>query len=201
MNIVVAMSRGGYFLGRSYALEPPHYGEVVPMALYVIQVAGGKEGRVVELIDKFVSEGLVQECFIPRYEIMRRYRGEWHKRIETLVPGYLFIECKDVGRVNEELRRVPAFTRLLGNDDRFIPLTDDEVRWLNAFTDLGDRVVKMSEGVIEGDKVIVLNGPLMNHEGQISKIDRHRRIAYLDMPMMGRTKTIKVGLEIVSKRT
>lgn len=170
------------------------------MALYVIQVAGGKESRVVELIDKFVSEGLVQECFIPRYEIMRRYRGEWHKRVETLVPGYLFIECKDVGRVNEELRRVPAFTRLLGNDDRFIPLTDDEVRWLNAFTDLGDRVVKMSEGVIEGDKVIVLNGPLMNHEGRISKIDRHRRIAYLDMPMMGRMKTIKVGLEIVSKR-
>ena len=59
----------------------------------------------------------------------------------------------------------------------------------------------MSEGVIEGDRVIVLNGPLMNHEGRISKIDRHRRIAYLDMPMMGRTKTIKVGLEIVSKRT
>ena len=36
------------------------------MALYVIQVAGGQEGRVVEMIDKFVSEGLVQECFIPR---------------------------------------------------------------------------------------------------------------------------------------
>ena len=32
------------------------------MALYVIQVAGGKESRVVELIDKFVSEGLVRSA-------------------------------------------------------------------------------------------------------------------------------------------
>ena len=170
------------------------------MALYVIQVAGGKEGRVAEMISKYISEGLVKECFIPRYEIMRRYKGEWHKRVESLVPGYLFVECKDVERLSEELRSVPAFTRLLGNDDRFIPLTDHETHWLNAFTDVGKRTVEMSEGVIEGDKVIVLNGPLMNHEGLISKIDRHKRIAYLDMPMMGRTKSIKVGLEIVSKR-
>lgn len=170
------------------------------MALYVIQVSSGKESRMVELIDKFVGEDLVRECFIPRCEVMRRYRGKWHKRIETLMPGYLFIECKDVGRVNEELRRVPAFTRLLGNDDRFIPLTDDEARWLNAFTDLGDRVVKMSEGVIEGDKAIILSGPLKNREGNISRIDRHKRIAYLDLPVMGRTKMVKVGLEIVAKR-
>lgn len=170
------------------------------MALYVIQVPGGRESRVVDLINRFVSDGLVRECFIPRCEVMRRHKGEWHKRIETLMPGYLFIECKDVGRVNEELRRVPAFTRLLGNDDRFIPLTDDETRWLNAFTDLDTRVVKMSKGVIEGDKAIVLNGPLKNCEGYIRKIDRHKRIAYLDLPVMGRMKTIKVGLEIVAKR-
>lgn len=170
------------------------------MALYVIQVAGGQESRVVELISKFVSQGLVEECFIPRYEIMRRMRGAWHKRTEMLVPGYIFVDSKNVGQLSLELRRVPAFTRLLGNDDRFIPLTGDEIAWLNAFTNVGDRVVKMSEGVIEGDKVIVLNGPLMNHEGMISKVDRHRRIAYLDMSIMGRTKTIKVGLEIVKKR-
>ncbi len=170
------------------------------MALYVLQVAGGQEGRVMELIGAFVSDGLVRECFIPRYEVMRRVRGEWHKRNEALVPGYLFVECDRVGQLSKELREVPAFTRLLGNNDVFIPLTADETHWLNAFTDVGERVVKMSEGVIEGDRVVVLNGPLMGHEGLISKVDRHRRVAYLDMPVMGRTKSIKVGLEIVAKR-
>lgn len=170
------------------------------MSLYVIQVAGGNENRVVEMINSFVHKGLVKECFVPRFETMRRYHGEWHKRTEMLMPGYIFIESKDAERLSEELRHVPAFTKLLGNDDAFIPLSDDEIRWLNAFTDLKDRVVKMSEGIIEGDRVIVLNGPLMNREGLISKVDRHKRIAYLDIPMMGRIKTVKVGLEIVRKR-
>ena len=170
------------------------------MALYVLQVTGGQEDRVAKMIDKYVGEGIVRECFIPRYEVMRRVRGGWHKCTETLVSGYLFVECDNAGALAEELRSVPAFTWLLGNDDIFIPLNADEVSWLNAFADTGERVVKMSEGVIEGDKVIVLNGPLMGYEGMISKVDRHRRIAYLDMHILGRTNTVKVGLEIVNKR-
>ena len=62
------------------------------------------------------------------------------------------------------------------------------------------RVVGMSTGVIEGDKVLVLNGPLMNHEGLIRKIDRHKRMAYLEIEILGRMKTVKIGLEIVAKR-
>ena len=57
----------------------------------------------------------------------------------------------------------------------------------------------MSTGVIEGDRVIVTDGPLVGREALISKIDRHKRLAYLDMRMFGRIKTIKVGLEIVRK--
>ena len=170
------------------------------MALYVLQVIGGQESRVSEMISSYVSSGVVRECFIPRYEAMHRVRGVWKRRCEMLVPGYLFVDCDDAGVLSEQLQRIPAFTRLLGNDNTFIPLTAEETCWLNAFTDMGDRVIKMSEGIIEGDKVIVLKGPLMGHEGMISKIDRHRRIAYLDVHILGRTKTVKVGLEIVNKR-
>ena len=58
----------------------------------------------------------------------------------------------------------------------------------------------MSTGVIEGDQVIVTEGPLRGYEALISMIDRHKRLAFLEMHMFGRTKIVKVGLEIVSKR-
>ena len=98
---------------------------------------------------------------------------------------------------------VPAFTRLLGNsDESFTHLTADEVAWLNAFTDVETHVVEMSEGIItESDRVLVTKGPLRGHEGQIVRIDRHRRIAELEVHMFGRTKRIKVGLEIVRKHS
>ena len=59
--------------------------------------------------------------------------------------------------------------------------------------------MKMSTGVIEGDEVVVLNGPLMGRTSLIKKIDRHKRLAYLELEMLGRKKTIKVGLEIIAK--
>lgn len=169
------------------------------MALYVIQVVGGKEQHVCDLVNKLLSDG-IKECFIPRREVMRRVEGSWISIRETLFPGYLFVETDNIQHVMERLARIPAFTRLLGvSDEKVIPLSQDEVAWLTALMKPLDKVVEMSVGVIEGDQVIVTDGPLKGHEALISKIDRHKRLAFLDMRMFGRTKTIKVGLEIVRK--
>ena len=171
------------------------------MALYVIQVIGGKEQRVCDLIN-CQSKGMINDCYVPRREVMRRVEGEWITTRETLFPGYLFVETREIQLVMESLARIPAFTRLLGvGDERVVPLSSDEVAWLTALMKPLDKVVEMSVGVIEGDRVMVTSGPLKGHEALISKIDRHKRAAYLDMRMFGRTKTIKVGLEIVRKHT
>ena len=39
----------------------------------------------------------------------------------------------------------------------------------------------------------------MGYEGGIQKIDRHKRLAYVEIKMLGRTTVVKLGLEIVSK--
>lgn len=167
---------------------------------YVVQVVGGKEKHVLELMQTFVEDGLMEECFIPQYEIMKRIRGDWRKRLEVLLPGYIFVVTKKPDRLAYELRKVPAFTKLLGNNDVFIPLADQEVAFINAFTEPDHRVVEMSEGVIEGDTIVILNGPLMGQTGLIKKIDRHKRLAYLEIEILGRVKSVKVGLEIVRKK-
>lgn len=168
-------------------------------ALYVIQVTAGKEERARRLILRLLSDA-VEDCYTPAYEVMRRVRGEWRLVRGTLLPGYVFVQTSDPEKVAHGLRDVPAFTRLLGNsDESFTHLTADEVSWLNAFTNIKTHVVEMSEGVIEGDQVMVTKGPLRGHEAQIARIDRHRRLAELDVYMFGRMKRIKIGLEVVRK--
>ena len=58
----------------------------------------------------------------------------------------------------------------------------------------------MSKGLIVNDQVIIREGPLKGNEGLIKKIDRHKRRAYLELEMFGRTVETQVGLEIVEKR-
>lgn len=174
-------------------------GREAPMPLYVIQVVGGQESRMCELVSKLLGSK-IEECFIPRREVFRHEKGAWQTVREILFPGYLFVKTDEIQQVLERLTTVPALTRLLGvSDDRITPLSDDEVAWLAALMKPGEKLIEKSVGVIEGDRVIVTEGPLVGHEAQIRKVDRHKRLAYLDMRMFGRTKTIKVGLEIVRK--
>lgn len=170
------------------------------MGMYVIQVVAGKEAHVIHLIERYIKPGLITECFSTKREVLRREGGTWQKCEENLLPGYLFVSCDDPSRVADCLKRIPAFTRMLGNDDVFIPLSDDEVRWLSRLTTSEERIIRMSRGVIEeGGKVVVTEGPLRGYEANIKRIDRHKRVAWLEMRILGRTKSVKVGLEIVAK--
>lgn len=167
---------------------------------YVVQTVGGQEKHVLDLMSKLVDEELIQESFIPQYEVKKRIQGAWKVRTEVLLPGYIFAITDQPGKLREALRSVPKFTRLLGNNDVFTPLDEQEVAFINAFTEPDHRVVEFSSGVMEGDEIVILNGPLMNQTGLIKKVDRHKRLAYLEVQILGRTKTVKVGLEIVRKR-
>lgn len=172
---------------------------------YVIQVIGGKERKIADQIDKLVDSETFDRCFVPYFEVPKRYSGEWKIRKEVLFPGYVIVETKTPESFRVELGKISAMTRLLSSGDdeggkKFIPLTDQEKILISALIGEDDHVMKMSEGVIEGDEVIVLKGPLMNMSGLVKKVDRHKRLAYLEVPMFGRRLQIKAGLEIVRKR-
>ena len=170
------------------------------LSMYVLHVPGGRERTARDLIVKLLGE-LVEECFVPVGEVMRREGGTWVRTEQLLFPGYVFVTTGAIDRLARRLSELPFYARVIGGDaERFVPLTVEEVAWLTALTNVETHVVEMSRGVIEGDRVVVWSGPLRGHEGDIRKIDRHKRVAYLDMEMFGRTKTIKVGLEIVSKK-
>ena len=172
---------------------------------YVIQVMGGREENVLRKIQKQADEATFQSCFVPKYEVRKRYSGAWKTHQEVLFPGYVFVDTKTPDLFRIELNKVTAMTKLLSaetetGDKQFIPLSDDEKTLISAFVDGDTHVLKMSEGIIEGDQIRVLRGPLQGYEALVKKIDRHKRIAFIDLEILGRVKTVKVGLEIVQKR-
>lgn len=170
------------------------------VGIYVVQVVGGQEAKAVEMIAGLARES-VEDCFIPKREVMHRQEGQWHRKLEKLFPAYVFVKTADPEQLRKALRQIPAFTRMpTSAGDTCLPLSADEVAWINAITSADTHVMEMSEGIIEGDRVMVTRGPLKGHEASITRIDRHKRLAWVDMSMFGRSKTIRVGLEIVSKR-
>lgn len=172
---------------------------------YVVQVVGGREESVACKIQKQVDEDTFKSCFILKYEIRKRYLGAWKTRQEVLFPGYVFVDTNTPDLFRVELNKVDVMTKLLlgfndSGDRQFVPLSDDEKTLISAFVGGEDYVLKMSEGIIEGDQIRILKDPLQGYEALVKKIDRHKRIAFIDLEILGRVKTVKVGLEIVQKR-
>lgn len=166
---------------------------------YVIQVFTGKEDETVSNIKRLVPRDLCKECFNPTYQVQKSMRGEWKTVERPLFPGYVIADTDNPKELAIALQTVPGYTHILGSDENYTPLAKEERQWINEFTQAGSRVIGLSSGVIEGDKVILLQGPLVNRSARIKKIDRHKRLAWLELDLCGRKVIVKVGLSIVRK--
>ena len=165
---------------------------------YVIQTSSGKEEKVRQECEKRISKEALSCCALPLYEQKVHYKGQWHMQKKKLFPGYLFLISENLPQLRKELKNIDMVTRLLGVGDEITSLTETEIELITRFTD-EEEIMKMSEGIIEGDKITILSGPLKGMESTIKKIDRHKRKAWLKLEMFNRTQLIEVGLEIIKK--
>ena len=154
---------------------------------YVMQVRTGTEENIRCQCQRLISSNVLERCFIPYYQQKKRFQGEWHIQERILFPGYVFL-----------IRKVIGLTKLIGTGDEIVPLVQEEIDLLMKIGK-DKQLVEMSSGIIENDRVQILAGPLMGMEGNIRRIDRHKRTAYLEIEMFGRTVEMKVGLEIIRK--
>ena len=165
---------------------------------YAVQVRTGKEQETANLCRRIVDRAILIDSFLPRYERMKRYQGEWHKELLPIFPGYIFLVTEQVGKLFYQLKAVPELTKILGDGSEFIPIKDEEKDLLQR---LGNEkhVTEMSVGYLVGERVVILSGPMKGMEGKIKKLDRHKRTAVLEVGMFGRWVDVKVGVEIVGR--
>ncbi|MBR0385208.1 MAG: antiterminator LoaP [Erysipelotrichaceae bacterium] len=167
---------------------------------YVIRVKTNDEENVRNLL---VRHGF--ETKILTREFYRKKNGSVDITSRMLFPGYLFV-------ISEmEYREFDAFIstikykyghymiNLKNDNEGTAALTESEIRWIEKLTGSKD-VVEKSTGIIEGDRVIITEGPLFGLESNITYINRHKHIARLTMDFLGEEREVEVPLEIVSKR-
>lgn len=165
---------------------------------YVMQVRTGAEEKMKEQCLKRIDRDTLEKCFVPYYEEKKRYQGTWHTEKRILFPGYVFLVSGRLDDLYKSLREVTGMTKLLGMGEEIVPLKEEEVELLQK-AGAGERPLEVSTGIIENGIVMITDGPLAGMEGCIKKIDRHKRKAWLEVDMFGRTIKMEAGLEIIRK--
>nr|WP_296488714.1 antiterminator LoaP [uncultured Acetatifactor sp.] len=167
---------------------------------YVIQVYTGQEMEIVQKCrERIMAED--EEVFVPLSERKTKIRGEWQVVRTKLFPGYVFIETERIEDFYMRLRQIKAMTKILKTGETMTPLQEEEEAYLRKLG-LGDsgHVLEYSEGYLEGEKLVVTSGALEGYEGRIKKILRHKRLVVLEVPLLGRTVEVTLGLGVVEKK-
>lgn len=128
------------------------------------------------LCSEHLSKEAAKDVFVLTYDRMRRFEGAWHMEVKPLFPSYLFFDSEDGELLEGELSRIP-FGR-----NGIIKISQNLEPFLKCLY-RGSRHLQMSTGVIQDGVPQITAGPLKGMEQSICKIDRHRRLARLTVPV------------------
>lgn len=165
---------------------------------YVIQTVSGQEKNCMQQCMHYIDNRYYKKMFIPQYIEKKHFKKEWHDVKKILFPGYLFVDTVRIEAVAEKLKKVSKYTKLLKDGDTIAPITEEEKSFLEMMMD-DEYVVRYSEGFIVGEKVCIISGPLKNCQGWIKKVDRHKRLAKMEIPIFGRRTPVEVGFGAIAR--
>ena len=163
---------------------------------YVIQVDAGHETEMVERCKRIVRAG--EEVFTMLTERLERRNGEWQPKRYVTFQKYLFVDTFDLDDFRIRLRGITGVKRMLGVGDDIVPIRSDEERFLHK---IGGRehIIGKSYAYCEGDRVTVIDGPLIGMEGLIEWYDKRQRLIGIKTIFMNRETVIKLGVEFIRK--
>lgn len=171
---------------------------------YVFWVKTGQEKKAaVEIKAVFNNEVIPLQLTV---ETFFRKKGKVIKEIHYAFPGYVFVatEIKNdefVLRVKECICKSESVLRLLCYGDDNEASVRKEERMLIECLWQGKTCIEASMGFIEGDRIVVTEGPLVGLESVIKEIHPRRRQAVVEIELMGGKRQAMVGLEVLEKLT
>jgi len=144
--------------------------------------------------------------FVPKKEFFFIKRGEPMAQVKPMFKGYIFFETKMetyefLSYFNKLVRDLMwlDFLYLLRYGDTRDSLVrrGEQLALLQFMND--KRIMEISRGYKEGDKVKIINGALTGFESNIVYINTHKMQAAVEVQMMGRCTIMTVGLEMIEK--
>ena len=163
----------------------------------MVQVQTGRELETAEKCrNQIIKPG--EDVFVVLAERMRQIGREWELRQSVIFKSYIFVETADIDSFRLRLSKIEAMTKVLSTGEEVTPIRPEEEEFLKR---LGgkEHIARYSQGYMVGDKLVVTEGALQGCGGRCKWIDRHRRIAVIEIELMGRVVDVKLGLGVVKK--
>ena len=171
---------------------------------YILFVRSGIEERVHQLLSERLDANTFMP-FVPKKAMVFKRSSVLKKIHKKCFPGYVFIQSslpptEFIRRVFPVVYQVKEAYRFLhyGDNRQDIALRENERRALMRL--FGEEfTIDCLVGVMEGDRIQIVNGAFFGAEGTVKKIIPRKREVIVEIPFMGDLRQVTLGLDIIGK--
>ena len=162
---------------------------------YVVHTYSGYENAVAAAVMKAAENrkmtDLIKEVNIPM-ETVTEITDSGEKNVERKVfPGYVLIKMVLTDETWHIIRNIRGVTGFVGEANKAIPLTDEEVRQMSL--EKHEIVVKYNVG----ETVKITDGPLASFTGIVEEIEPEKNKVRVVVSMFGRETPVELELDQV----
>ena len=159
---------------------------------YCIFCRTGSEQSVAQAISQSDPE---LTAIAPTRILSEKRQGQWVERAVTLLPGYVFLYVEREMPIKQKARAQNMY-KILEYEHGLAQLTgQDEEYALWVYRHQGQ--IKPSKVLVEGDKIIAVDGPLKDCTGKIVRLDKHKRRAWVEFEFEKQKRTVSLSAEWV----
>jgi len=154
----------------------------------------GQEDKVKERLEYRLKDKF--DIIVPKRRLRERRAGEWRFVTRVLFPGYVLVH----GDINEleyySFKGVPGILKLLRTGMDVASIEPHEMQVLGNLICNGE-IIGFSKVMVEGKKVNIIDGPLLNMEGYIESINHRKGRAKVRLNFLGEPRTVELGVEVL----
>lgn len=172
------------------------------MNYYALQVKTGSEELYIRRIVQTLSpeQNATVRFIFPRRKMPRRKGGIQRSQLESVFPGYVFLETEELPQsLYWAFRTTPGFYRYLPDNKAPKPLEGRDLATLKHFTAFGGIADKSKVTFDENDRIHVAEGPLKGLEGRIVKVDKRKGRAKIKLDLYDESFLIDLAFELLDQ--
>lgn len=163
------------------------------MAWYAVQTKSRQENIAKE---NLVNQGY--SVFLPTLRVPVKRRGKWKLQIESLFPGYLFLEL-DIGVQNTStIRSTRGVINLVKNGDEVQSVSGKIIADLKLAQTAVDSALSTKQMFEVGDEVVLTEGPMAGLKAIYKTKNSEERVILL-LSILGGPTQVAVSLNSIAK--
>lgn len=161
---------------------------------YAIFVYTGEEDNVKQRLRFRIGDEI--RLVVPKRRLLERKDGKLHEVIRVIFPGYILAQGEITKEIYPKIRNIPGLVKILGDNSLPYRIEPYEMEIISQLIE-DDEIIGYSSLLEQNGKVTVLNGPMMNLEGNIISIDKRKGRAKVLLSFCGKECKVDLGIEVL----